>query len=176
MTPWLNILAGIAVLLFGRQLFWLFVAVAGFAAGSLAAVTWLGYTSEWVILAVGLGAGLVGAILSVFLQRLVVTIAGFFAGAYLGHDFAVAMGHPTWALAGAIIGAILGALFVMAIFDWALVFLSAMTGAAMVAQALGTQFPRMDPNLVFAGLAVFGVIVQGSQLLAKAREPKPEKK
>jgi len=51
----------------------------------------------------------------------------------------------------------------------------ALTGASMVAQGLASRYSQLDPFLVFSGLAVFGLVFQGSRLLRKDRAPKKEK-
>ena len=79
---WLNILAGLAVLFFGRRLFWLFVGCVGFIVGFELAGDMLQGQPEWVILVIALGVGVLGAIASIFLQRVFVVVAGFFAGGY----------------------------------------------------------------------------------------------
>lgn len=77
---------GLAILLFGRRLFWLFVAVAGFAAGGFACV-----------------------------------------------PLAAAPGGNAWIPVG---GGMRGAFVMILIFDWALIFLSALVGTQIVAEVL----------------------------------------
>jgi len=72
MAPLMNasgILVGVVILLFGRKVFWIFVGAAGFIAGIAFTREVLGPLAEWITLAVGLLAGLIGAVLSVFLER-----------------------------------------------------------------------------------------------------------
>src|SRR6516225_10094390 len=88
---WINVLAGLAVLFFGRRLFWLFVGCVGFIVGFELAGNALAGQSEWLILVIALGVGLLGAIASVFLQRIFIVVAGFFAGGYCLSTFAPAM-------------------------------------------------------------------------------------
>ena len=76
----ITILVGLALLLMGRQLFWVFVAAAGFILGSSLASQFLIGQSTLVILAVGLAAGLVGVVVTVFAQNLAIGIAGFVMG------------------------------------------------------------------------------------------------
>ena len=79
----LIIVLGLIVLLLGRNIFWLTVAIVGFLVGMEFAGMLLVDQPTWVLLAVGLGAGLVGAVLAVLVQRVAFGLAGFFAGAYL---------------------------------------------------------------------------------------------
>src|SRR6516164_4337637 len=79
-----DIVIAVVLLLFGRRLFWLFVGCIGFIVGfNYATQIFQGHDQPgWVPLVVAVVIGLVAAILSIFLQRLVVAIAGFFAGGY----------------------------------------------------------------------------------------------
>jgi hypothetical protein len=117
----LAIVVGLALLLFGRQLFWLFVGGAGFAAGMALATDLFQGQSDWLILVVALLAGLVGALLSVFLQRLAIGMAGFFAGGYAVLTLALKLGHPDWTWIAFLLGGVVGVLLVMVLFDWALI-------------------------------------------------------
>src|ERR1700756_2718363 len=77
-----DILIAVVLLLFGRRLFWLFVGGIGFIVGFNFATQAFQGEPAWVALAVAAVVGLMAAVLSIFLQRLVVAIAGFFAGGY----------------------------------------------------------------------------------------------
>ena len=78
---WTDILAGALLLLFGRRLFWLFVGCVGFIVGFDFASNLFQGQPQWLLLAIAIGVGLLGAIASVFIQRLVVGIAGFLPAA-----------------------------------------------------------------------------------------------
>src|ERR1044072_5051863 len=78
----ISILLGIALLLAGRKLFWLFVGAAGFVAGlQLATQFWQG--PELLAIIMGLVVGVVFAVLAIFLQGAAIGIAGFLAGGYI---------------------------------------------------------------------------------------------
>ena len=85
--PVLKILIGIALLLLGRKLFWLFVAGIGFVvAMDLVLRLFAGPQAGGVALIaliVGLIAGVVCALLAIFLQQAAVGIVGFLAGGYV---------------------------------------------------------------------------------------------
>jgi hypothetical protein len=68
-----------------------------------------------------------------------------------------------------VVGGIIGIIFVIAIFDWALIFLSSLTGAALILQPLGLR-PAVAP-LVFLGLFIVGVIVQGVVFAGREEAP-----
>jgi hypothetical protein len=157
----INILLGAALLFFGRRLFWLFVAGVGFVAGVMLATAILGSEPQWLAVLIGLGVGLIGALLSVFLQELVVAVAGFLAGAYLFYTVAFALGFGSFAWLAFLVGGVIGTLLVLALFDWALIGLSALIGATLIVQNLALE--RTLSVLAFVGLAAFGIVVQARQ-------------
>jgi hypothetical protein len=156
------IIVGLALLFFGRQLFWLFVGGAGFAAGMALATDLFQGQSDWLVLVVALIAGIIGALLSIFLQRLAIGLAGFFAGAYTLLTVASKLGYQEWSWIAAVIGGAVGALLVLVLFDWALILLSALTGALLVVDNL--RLENSLELLIFAVLLVVGVASQAAQM------------
>jgi Domain of unknown function (DUF4203) len=161
---WLNVLVGLAVLFFGRRLFWLFVGCIGFIAGfEIAQDTLLG-RPEWLILLIAAGAGLLGAIASAFLQRVFLVVAGFFAGGYCLSTLAPTVFHAkgeifVW-LAFAV-GGLLGAVLTAALLDPALIALSSLAGATAVSQNVPLE--SSSKTLVFLVALVLGIAVQTGQ-------------
>ena len=155
---------GLAVLLFGRRLVWLFVAAAGFAVGLRWATAAFPGQPEWVAVLVALAAAVAGALLAISLQVLAIAVGGFLAGVYAALA-ATRVVHlpaalPVWAVALA--AGVVGAVLLLWLWDWALVALSALTGAALLA-----PLPHLDPaltSLLFVVLLAVGLIVQASQL------------
>ncbi len=134
---WLNILAGLAILFFGRRLFWLFVGCVGFFVGFKLAGDMLLGQPAWVILVIALVVGVLGAIASVFLQRVFVVVAGFFAGGYCLFTLAPAVLHTQAEVALWIafaVGGLIGAILSIALLDPALIILSSLAGATAVSQ------------------------------------------
>ncbi|MGA7216503.1 MAG: hypothetical protein WBX20_20055, partial [Terrimicrobiaceae bacterium] len=76
LTPLAQILAGLALLLFGRRLFWVFVGVIGFIAGMRFGAEVVKGQPEVVILLIAVAMGLLAALLAVVLQRVAVAVAG----------------------------------------------------------------------------------------------------
>ena len=159
---------GIMLLTLGWRLFWMFVGVLGFVAGlQMAQSLWV-QQPFWMLWVAGLVCGFFGAILALFLQHLAVAIGGFVAGGILALQLAAMLGYGGNALI-ALIGGILGAVALVLFFDWALVVLSSMVGAALVVDAIaGSRFPY-EPWL-FVAVAAAGVFFQ-SRLLAASRKP-----
>ncbi len=160
----LNILIGAGLLFFGRRAFWLFVAGAGFVAG-LALANRLFQGPEWVGVAIGLVIGLLAALLAVLVQRFAISLAGFLAGGYLALQFLVPFFHlehgwlPWLAF---VIGGIVGVILVGMFLDWALISLSSLAGAALIAEALNLQYGIVV--VVFVILTVLGVVFQAREL------------
>ncbi len=180
----LQFVVGALLLTLGRRLFWLFVAGAGFLAGLQFAPRLLPGQPANVILIAALVVAVAGAVLAVLLQRLAVGLAGFIVGGYAAVYLAEALGLlgsstpinppglPTAALASLnaaitggppvwlifLIGGVIGALLVAAVFDLALVLLSSLAGAALVAQAV--TLPAGVELAVFLVLVALGIIIQ----------------
>jgi len=159
------LLVGIVLLLFGRKLFWLFVAVAGFVAGVEAAHYVFPHQTEVFTLSVALGLGLLGALLAVFLQKVAIAVGGFVGGGYL----AAALAGPILRSAGLrypgvwvcfIIGGILGAILLYIFFNWALIILSSTQGAHLILRGFAT--PPHYFSILFLALAIIGILIQAS--------------
>jgi hypothetical protein len=159
-TPIAQILAGLALLFFGRKLFWLFVGVIGFLAGMEFGAEIVKGQPQGIILLIAIGAGLLAAILAIFLQRLVVAIAGGIAGGLIAMRIAVMLGASAESLqwVAFLAGALLAAILVSAVFDWALIGLSALIGASLASEAL--PFDHGAQLIGLAVLFVLGLLVQ----------------
>lgn len=172
---WLNVLAGLAVLFFGRRLFWLFVGCVGFIAGFEIASDVFQEQPEWLILLIALGVGLLGALASVFLQRVFMVVAGFFAGGYCLSTLAMALQVKgevfLWLAFGA--GGLLGAILTAALLDPALIILSSLVGATAVSQNVPLDSPAKAP-LFFLSL-VLGIAVQTVHYARETRSPRPQR-
>jgi len=173
---WINILVGLAVLFFGRRLFWLFVGGVGFIVGFEIANSALQGQPAWVILLIAIVVGVLGAILSIFLQRIVVGIAGFFAGGYFLSTLAVTALHdksPGVQWIAYLLGGLVGALLTMMLLDPALIFLSSLAGATAVAQNVSLN--QSQQALLFIVLVILGIIVQTTQF-TRERKTQPQKR
>ncbi len=172
----MEILVGAILLVFGRSLFWLFVGCIGFIVGfDMAGDLFQGQT-QWLILLIAIGVGLLGAIASVFLQRLVVGIAGFFAGGYFLSNVALTAlsGHQhavQWI--AYVIGGILGAILTIVLLDPALIVLSSLAGATAISQNVPLE--DSDRGILFIALLIFGIIVQAMQHRHTTKPQKTER-
>lgn len=165
-----NLLVGTAMLLFGRKLFWVFVAGTGFCIGALLAAEGLGPRGDWTAISIALLVGIAGAVVALYAQKLAIGVAGFLAGAYLGHALGVAAQFEIAPWIAGVVGGILGGLILSALFDWALIALSSMLGAAVIAQSL--PLVRPWPSVIFVGLIVVGIAIQARHHGRKPASPK----
>ena len=166
---WLNVIIGILLLFVGRRLFWLFVACVGFASGYHYAQQIWGIHSPALILILSIAAGAVGAIIAIFFQKAAIVVAGFAAGGYivliLLDQFAGLPSQMVWL--PYIIGGVIGAVVLFLVFDWALIFLSTLTGATLIVQMV-TFKPWFEISL-FLALVIAGVIFQAKTMTGKRR-------
>lgn len=164
MISLLNVLFGAAMLLLGRRLFWLFVAAIGFITVTHYALQRLGGMPDSTILIVAIIAGLLGALIAAFARVVGVGVAGFLCGGFLMLTAATALGFSgrNLDIFFYIVGGILGAFLFYALFNWALIILSSVCGAFVLAHNLPA--PAAWFWLLVIGLAVLGMIVQGNQL------------
>lgn len=161
---WINILVGAVLLLFGRRLFWLFVGCIGFIVAFDFAGNLFQGQSQLLVFLIAIGVGLLGAIAAIFLQRLVVGIAGFFAGGYFLSTVAAVLLHshqqPVHWIAYAV-GGIIGAILTLILLDPALILLSSLAGATTISQ--NAPLSQSDQGILFIALLIFGIIVQALQ-------------
>ena len=157
---WVTLLVGLAVLLFGRRLFWLFVGAAGFFVGLHVAPT-LVHGPEWLMVVVAMGLGIIGAVLAVVFQWLAVGLAGFAAGVQGGLAASAALGlADRWAWAVTFVVGVVVAALVLWLWDPVLIVLSALVGAALLEPL--APVPAAVHPWVFLGLAILGIVVQAS--------------
>ncbi|MDX2081664.1 MAG: hypothetical protein SFU53_12850 [Terrimicrobiaceae bacterium] len=169
---WIEVLVGLVLVLFGRRLFWLFVAVAGFLLGADAAGRWVSGEATWLVWAAALLAGIVGALLAVFLQKAAVVIAGGLAGAWVALEWAQTAGlaEPIPWIAAVALGLISAALAYF-VFEWALILLSALVGVSLAVGPLPLE--AVWKGAVATLLFIVGVVVQFLTTRRRAAVPPP---
>src|SRR5262245_3236035 len=159
------VVLGIVALLFGRTLYWVFIAIAGFLVGMALANEWLADKEQWIRILAAVGAGVIGAVLGIFIQRLAFAIGGFFAGGYLAIAIAAQMHAPgdqnIWMIAGGVLGAIVAAL----VMDWAIIVLSSLAGATAILSPFVAKLGDQLFPVLFVALTVIGIIFQGRSLI-----------
>ena len=153
-------IAGIALLVAGRRLFWLAVGLLGFIAGYQAMERWGSGLPHSAAFVVAVAVGDIGMILAVVVQRVAVALAGFLLGVVLATFLLPLTGLALGPWHGLVVAAagLLMAFVALGIFSLALVVLTAGAGAAMLAEAIAAPPPWGVPLLVV--LWVIGVVVQ----------------
>jgi hypothetical protein len=162
----LLVASGVVLLALGWKLFWIFVGVLGFAAGLQTAQIFFGPQPFWVLWAVGLMCGIIGAVLALFFQKLAIGIGGFVAGSIIALHLTLMMGHDPGAVV-ALIGGVGGVVALYLLFDWALIILSSLVGASFIIEALGRHAPYAPA--LSALLVAVGVIFQARLLIVSRK-------
>ncbi|MEJ2427546.1 MAG: DUF4203 domain-containing protein [Deltaproteobacteria bacterium] len=163
-----DLIIGIALLAMGRRLFWVFVGSAGFILGLALATHLVNSASGVVVVVAALVGGVVGLVLVTFAQQLAIGLAGFVLGGYAVSFFCLSTGlvgnQGLWLtfIAGGIVGLVL----VFALFDFALIFLSSLGGAALIIQSL--DLSRGLTWVAYGGLIILGVALQTGMLRRRA--------
>ena len=158
-----QILFGIALLFLGRRLFWVFVGSIGFIAATEFAVSSMTAQPDWVIVLIGLAAGIIGAVLALIFQAGAIAVAGLLGGAYLGLVATryLSITSQSAQTIAAIVGAVLGLILMVLLFDSALIAISSILGALILADKF-----ELGGWLFFVAaaiLALLGILVQTNQ-------------
>jgi hypothetical protein len=167
--PILSALLGVALLFFGRRLFWLFVAALGFAIG-LQLAPYLSHNPPlWLSLLLSLGLGLAGALFAVLLQKIAIGGAGFLVGGRVAIAVVAALvvNHAHYSVITFVVGGIIGAFLLLALFDWALIIFSAIEGARLLTSTI--QLPSTGTTILVVALTIFGIIVQSAMFRRRRR-------
>lgn len=161
-----NIIIGSAILLIGRRLFWLFVGCMGFWVGYTFVERFIGPQSAIIVMGVGILTGVAGAFCAIFFQQIAVGLAGFLAGGFLTLRIVEISGYANYGMLWLVclVGGVLGTVLLVFVFDWALIFLSSLIGAALVVDAI-----PMAPDIriwLYPALIVLGFAVQAKLMSA----------
>jgi hypothetical protein len=165
----INALVGTILLAAGRKLFWLFVGAAGFFAGIEIAERFFNASREAKLLA-ALLIGIVAALLAIFFYKAAVAISGFIFGGRLALYL---ISYPSMHIQTGyewifyIIGGVVGAVLILLIFDWALIFLSSITGASLILRSISIH--SFDERILFLILAIIGIAIQSAIKMREMR-------
>ena len=170
-----RLLLGVLLLLLGRRLFWLFVGAVGFVAGLRLSEHLLPGKPDDVVIVFSLVVGLIAAVLAVVLRRIALAAAGFLAGGYLLMQLLAAAGQaapgPTGDLAPWVVfavGGLIGAVLMNVLFDWTLIILSAVGGAALICECVHNVNGQII-TAIFTALAILGVLAQAGFIRRRER-------
>lgn len=157
------VLGGV-LLVAGRKLYWLFVAVIGFIGGAWLATLLFKEPSDLLLLIVGLIGGAIGIVLALFVQNIAIAIAGFVVGGFLVNQLFIVLGISLGSFSWLpfLIGGAIGVLLSFVLFNWALIILSSITGAYLISSVVTSYFPENQAltGIVFAILLVIGIVIQ----------------
>ena len=159
-----KILLGMFILIFGRQLFWLFVAAIGFAVAMTWAEIFLIGLPIWTVLIIALIFGILGALLAIFLKKIAIGFVGFMAGGFICTGLLVLSGSeimPFFWLTF-LIGGGIGFFLAIMLIDWALIILSSLAGALLIVE--GIHFIPLFKMLLFILLLSAGILIQARMM------------
>ena len=167
---WIAILIGVALMTLGRKLFWVFVGGAGFAAGMWLMQTFFPEQPQNMVLIAGAVGAVAGVALTKLVKSIAISVGGFLGGGIIGLGLARMIGPwvPEW-LAFIVMG-ILGVVLLKMAFETALLLISSIAGAMLIARNL----PLSEPLRVVAVvvLSVAGILIQ--RQLKKGGSPEKE--
>ncbi len=173
LVPLLQILLGLLPLLFGRQLFWLFVGITGFLIGILLGEALFPDLAPLIRLLISLGIGVIGALLAVAIQVPMAMVAGFLALGGVGLLIANSLAGPPWLRWLLFFGlGLLGAVLVAFYFDWALIIVSSIQGAGAITGGVLALLPGRPLWLgliVWLTLLAVGIMFQSGNLAQPRR-------
>ena len=159
---WFLILSGVALLFFGRKIFWMFTGILGFFLGMTVAPQLIPGLTQTMVLIIALIIGFLSALLAIFIQKLTVRLAGFTAGGYLAYYllqmFSINIGSLVWVVV--ILVGIIGAFLAGVMLDWTLVFLSSGIGSAILVENL--KIPQQFILASFVALLILGIALQSA--------------
>ena len=153
---------GFAMLVMGRQIFWIFIAGLGFAFGLLFGGEFYSGQSQYMIFLVSTLIAIAGALLAYTLQRLAAGIGGFVTGWYLtfiliGY-FGIQLGYQAGIVVPVIVGLTCG-LLIMKFFDVGVIIASSVAGSAIIIS--GMSLARNVELALLIMFAVVGIVIQG---------------
>jgi hypothetical protein len=147
------------MLFLGRQVYWLFVGIAGFIAGVALAADLL-QEEPFVAMTAAAVTGVGGAVMAMLMQRVALDGAGFVTSGYslltFLHTFGLDVGELTWVVF--LVGGILGVLLILTSLENALVFLSVVTATSLIITSI--QLPPVLEKVAYIGLILLGLAVQ----------------
>jgi len=154
----LHIVMGLMLLLFGRKLFWLFIAFSGFMVGVGFSEKIIPLSQQWVQLVIALGVGLVGALVAILAQKAAFVLAGCLAGLYMVMIGGQFLGYFEFPLVLYILGAAVGGAAAYLFIDWAIIIFSSLIGAGLIVGVLRLS-PAMS-MIAFILLSIIGALIQ----------------
>jgi hypothetical protein len=160
LEPIFVLLIGLALVLAGRKMFWIFIAVAGFLAGLSFGMNYFGDPMSAQAIGVGIVCAVASCLIALLIPPLAAATAGFLAAGCVGSEILAALAGPgsPWQTAAFITAGIVGAALALAAFDWVLAIFSSLLGATMILTVLTVPPAWHVPALV--AIAALGCVIQ----------------
>jgi len=154
----IEILIGLGLLTFGRKLFWVFVGGAGFVAGVWVMQSFFPEQPQHMVLIGGAIGAVAGIVLAKFVKSIAIGVGGFLGGGLIGFGLArmFVPWVPEW-LAFLVMG-ILGVVLLKMAFDMALLVISSVAGAMLIARNLPLSEALQIAAIVV--LSAAGILIQ----------------
>ncbi len=164
---YLNILLGAALLMVGRRFFWLYVGSVGFAIGYEICRNLMVEKGPLIITGGALLVALALIVLAYSFQKVVIFMAGFLSGGYLGFNLiqAINLMQADYAWLLIMLGGLIGVALAHWLYDWAMIVFSSFLGGVLIAEAVKSQPPAR--SMVILSLAAIGTIIQVLQFVKK---------
>lgn len=170
--------AGLALLVFGRRLYWLAVG----SLGAVLAVLLAGQLGQGLEpearLIVAAVAGIAGALFALAAQKMALVFAGvvlgglgFGAGTYVVMNDVLFQEPAGWPLVAAGIGAVFGLLFARSLFDGTLIVVSAAVGALLLTRSLSDVWLLTSAQEAVGLIALFVVGMAAQTGRKRKRRP-----
>lgn len=170
MLSGVKLLAGAAITLFGRKLYWFTIAAVGFFAALELTSRFFKDQNAWIAIILALLAGAIGAFLAVTMQKIAIGLAGFLLGGFLLlqilNAFDVQLSDWNWLIF--IAGGLLGMALLSALFEWTLIVITAITGSILITQSALLQ--DVSRPLVFSLALLLGLGLQIYMRVAEKRK------
>ncbi len=161
-----RLVLGAAILTMGRRLYWLFLGGVGFVFGFDLTKQIVHNQPQEVTLIIALCAGVAGALLAIFFQKVAILVGGFLAGGYLFVELLRELGKSpgNYYLLLFVVGGVIGALLMKLLFRWTLIILSSFIGAGLIGRSLHLGLTLTKP--LFIVLFVLGIAIQSGLISA----------
>ncbi len=167
---WVYIVLGILMLVGGRRFFWVFVGAMGFVSGFTYGKEIFGLEYVQTLLIAASILGVIGIVIALFMQGIAIGIAGFLAGSYVTFSLLPVFGkfslELTWLIV--LIGGIVGLVLSILLINWMLIFLSSVTGAAIIAHYIPPD--SWVKPAIWIVLSVAGIVIQTILFLRKEKK------
>ena len=170
--------AGGLLLVAGKKLYWFLVGLCGAIAGLFISEFFFHPEGFWPRILVAVGIGAAFAILAVLLQQIMVSVAGFIAGGYLGSSLVdtLQVDVANWKWAVFLLGGIIGVIIVKMLFELSLVIISSFAGASLITRAL--ELNGTKGLIILLVLILAGIVLQSARNRGKptaAPPPTPDR-